>query len=65
MKTIKVSAIIAALEADGWVKTAQKGSHRQYKHPTKKGKVTVNGHLNGDVCGFLLKSIEKQSGLKF
>lgn len=37
MKVVKVSAIIAALEADGWVKTAQRGSHRQFKHPTKKG----------------------------
>lgn len=65
MKVVKVSAIIAALKADGWIQTAQKGSHRQFKHPNKKGKVTVNGHLNGDVCGFLLKSIEGQSGLKF
>lgn len=65
MKVVKISAILAALEADGWIKTAQKGSHRQYKHPLKKGKVTVNGHLSDDVYGFLLKSIETQSGLKF
>lgn len=65
MKVVKVSAILAALESDGWIKTAQKGSHRQYKHPLKKGKVTVNGHLSDDVYGFLLKSIETQSGLKF
>ena len=45
--------------------TAQKGSHRQFKHPVKPGKVTVNGHPSDVVCGFLLKSIEAQSGLKF
>lgn len=65
MKVIKVSAIISALEADGWIKVAQRGSHRQYKHPLKRGKVTVNGHPGDDVYGFLLKSIETQSGLKF
>lgn len=65
MKVIKVSAILDALQADGWQLVHQVGSHRQFKHPTKKGKVTVNGKKSGDVWGDLLKSIEKQSGLKF
>lgn len=65
MKTVKVSAIIQKLLADGWYSVNQEGSHRQFKHPTKKGKVTVNGHPSDDVWGFLLKSIEKQPGLKF
>ena len=65
MKTVKVSAIIQKLLADGWYSVNQEGSHRQFKHPTKKGKVTVNGSSSDDVWGFLLKSIEKQSGLKF
>jgi len=33
--------IISALKADGWVQVAQKGSHLQFKHPTKPGRVTV------------------------
>lgn len=43
MRVVKVSAILAALKADGWVKKTQRGSHRQFVHPTKPGKVTVNG----------------------
>jgi len=43
MHNIKVSKILDALSRDGWELVAQKGSHRQYKHPTKTGKVTVNG----------------------
>lgn len=65
MKVMKVSAILKALHEDGWYKVHQKGSHRQYKHPTKPGKVTVNGKESEDVTGFLLKSIENQSGLVF
>lgn len=65
MKVIKVSAIIEALLKDGWQQVHQVGSHRQFKHPTKRGKVTVNGKPSGDIWGDLLKSIEKQSGLKF
>lgn len=65
MKTVKVSAILQKLQDDGWYLSNQEGSHRQFKHSVKKGKVTVNGHPSDDVWGFLLKSIEKQSGLKF
>lgn len=66
MKVVKVSEIIRLLKKDGWYLAAHDGtSHRQFKHPTKKGKVTVNGGPNDDRSGFLLKSIEKQSGLKF
>lgn len=65
MNNKKVSQILNALEKDGWRIVAQKGSHRQLKHPTKKGKVTVNGKKSDVICAFLLKSIESQSGLKF
>ena len=65
MKNVKISTILEALSRNGWVLVAQKGSHRQFKHPTKTGKVTVNGKPSDVVCGFLLKSIELQSGLKF
>lgn len=65
MKVIKVTKILKALKADGWVLVHQVGSHRQYHHPQKSGKVTVNGKESDDIFGTLLKSIEEQSGLKF
>ena len=65
MKVVKVSEIIRFLKKDGWYLAHQKGSHRQFRHPSKKGKVTVNGKLSDDRSGELLKSIEQQSGLKF
>ena len=65
MKVVKVSELIRLLKKDGWYLAHQKGSHRQFRHPSKKGKVTVNGKLSDDRSGELLKSIEQQSGLKF
>lgn len=63
MKRYKVREVIRLLEADGWYKHSQKGtSHRQYKHPTKKGKVTVNGKLSDNFSQELLNSIWKQAG---
>jgi predicted RNA binding protein YcfA (HicA-like mRNA interferase family) len=44
---MKVRDIIRMVEQGGWFQVAQAGSHRQYKHPTKSGRVTVPGHLNG------------------
>lgn len=55
--------IISALTADGWVEVAQKGSHKQFKHPIKPGRVTVP-HPSRDLPIGTLKSIEKQSGVK-
>lgn len=54
--------IIIALEKDGWFQVAKKGSHTQFKHPTKKGRVTVP-HPKKDLPIGTVKSIEKQSGL--
>ena len=54
--------VIKLLESDGWVKHAQKGSHCQYKHPIKKGKVTVP-HPKKDLPIKTLNSILKQAGL--
>jgi predicted RNA binding protein YcfA (HicA-like mRNA interferase family) len=56
-------AVIAALEADGWSKVAQKGSHVQLKHPAKPGRVTVP-HPKKDLPIGTLRSIEKQAQLK-
>lgn len=64
-RVYKVSEIIKMLETDGWQLDRQKGSHRQFKHPFKKGVVTVNGKLSDTLDRFLLSSISKQSGLKF
>lgn len=52
------------LEADGWYKAYTKGDHRQFKHPTKKGKVTVRGKPSETLDQFLLNSIFKQAGWK-
>ena len=64
MNKYKTREVIKMLEDDGWVKVTQKGSHRQYKHPTKKGRVTVNGKDNEIQSQFLLNSIWKQAGWK-
>ena len=66
MKVKKVSEILKQLKADGWYLHRHHGtSHRQFKHPEKPGKVTVNGKLSDDITGTLLKNIEKQSGIEF
>ena len=57
-------AVIAALKADGWRQVGQKGSHVQFKHPSKAGRVTVP-HPKRDIPVGTLRSIEQQSGLKF
>ncbi len=61
---MKVKTIIKRIEADGWVFVRQNGSHRQFKHPTKKGLVTVAGHLNEDLAPKTEASILRQAGLK-
>jgi predicted RNA binding protein YcfA (HicA-like mRNA interferase family) len=62
MKNYKVSDIIKIIEKDGWCLDRQKGSHRQYKHPIKKGLVTIACHkLSKDVPLLTLKSIMKQA----
>lgn len=62
MKRYKVREIIRMLEADGWIKIATRGDHRQFKHTIKKGKVTVRGKPNEDLGQELLNSIFKQAG---
>jgi len=55
--------IIDCLSADGWFRVGQKGSHVQFRHPTKKGRVTVP-HPKRDIPIGTLRSIERQAGLK-
>ncbi len=63
MATVKVREVIKALEADGWYLVVTKGSHRQYKHPTRPGRVTVAGKPSDDLPAGTLSSIAKQSQL--
>jgi predicted RNA binding protein YcfA (HicA-like mRNA interferase family) len=64
VKSYSSREVISMLIADGWFEVNQVGSHKQFKHPTKKGKVTVR-HPDKDISVRDLKSIERQSGLKF
>lgn len=61
---MKVKDLIKHVEADGWVQARQRGSHRQFKHPTKPGTVTVSGKPNIDVPPGTLNNVLKQAGLK-
>lgn len=64
MKSYSSSEVTDLLKADGWYEVKVKGDHHQFKHPVKRGKVTVQ-HPKKDLTKNDLKSIEKQSGLKF
>jgi predicted RNA binding protein YcfA (HicA-like mRNA interferase family) len=61
---LKVRDIIKIIEQDGWYIITTKGSHRQYKHPVKAGRVTIAGHPNDDLAAGTLNSIFKQAKLK-
>ena len=60
---MKVRDVIRLIEGDGWHQVSQKGSHRQFRHPTKRGKVTVPGKMSDDLKPGTLNSILKQAGL--
>lgn len=61
---MKVREVLRILENDGWVLARQRGSHRQFKHPSKRGLVTVAGKLSDELAPGTLNSILKQAGLK-
>jgi predicted RNA binding protein YcfA (HicA-like mRNA interferase family) len=61
---VKVRDVIAELERDGWQLVRTRGSHRQFRHASKPGTVTVAGKLSVDVPIGTLGSIWKQAGLK-
>jgi predicted RNA binding protein YcfA (HicA-like mRNA interferase family) len=61
---MKVKDVIKLLEGDGWYLVRTKGSHRQFKHPSTPGLVTVSGKLSVDVPPGTLNSILKQTELK-
>jgi predicted RNA binding protein YcfA (HicA-like mRNA interferase family) len=61
---VKIRKVIRLIEDDGWYLARTKGAHRQYKHPAKKGLVTISGKLSDDISKGTLNSILKQVGLK-
>jgi len=61
---MKIRDIIKLIEQDGCYIVATRGSHRQYKHPTKSGRVTIAGHPGDDLAPGTLNSILKQAQLK-
>ena len=61
---MKVRDVLRLLEADGWYQVRMRGSHRQFKHPAKRGLVTVPGHLGDELAVGTLNNVLKQAGLK-
>lgn len=61
---MKVKELIRLIESDGWFQVRIRGSHRQFRHPTKAGTVTVSGKPNVDIPPGTLSSALKQAGLK-
>ncbi|HEX2380736.1 MAG TPA: type II toxin-antitoxin system HicA family toxin [Methyloceanibacter sp.] len=61
---MKVREVIRLIEADGWYLVATRGSHRQYRHPAKPGRVTIAGKPSDDLAPGTLNSVLKQEGLK-
>ncbi len=61
---MKYKDLLKLIEADGWYQVTQVGSHRQFKHKTKPGRVTIAGKPSGDIPKGTLNSILKQAQLK-
>jgi predicted RNA binding protein YcfA (HicA-like mRNA interferase family) len=61
---MKVGDVLRLLREDGWLLVATRGSHRQFKHPSKPGRVTVAGKPGDDLAAGTLASILKQATLK-
>lgn len=61
---VKIRDVLRKIEDDGWSLVATRGSHRQFKHGFKKGRVTVAGKPSDDLAPGTLDSILKQAGLK-
>ena len=60
---MKIRDVIKLIETDGWYLVTTRGSHRQYKHPTKTGRVTIAGHPGDELAPGTLNSILKQAQL--
>ncbi len=64
MKSYSSREVIKILGKYGWYEVACDGDHHQFKHPHKKGRVTIT-HPKKDIPIGTLKNIEKQAGVKF
>ena len=61
---MKVREVIRWVQREGWVLVSTEGSHRQFKHPSKPGRVTVSGSLGDNMPKGTLASVRRQAGLK-
>jgi predicted RNA binding protein YcfA (HicA-like mRNA interferase family) len=61
---MKVRDAVKLVEEDGWYQVAMRGSHRQYRHASKPGRVTIAGKPSDDLAPGTWNSILKQAGLK-
>ncbi len=61
---LKIRKVIKLIENDSWFQVKVTGSHRQYKHPTKRGRVAIAGHFNHHLAHKTLKNIFKQAQLE-
>ena len=61
---MKVRDVIRLIEADGWYQVRMRGSHRQFKHPVKRGLITVAGHLGDELAIGTLGNIRRQAGIE-
>ena len=61
---MKVREVIRLLQRDGWELVVTRGSHRQFKHPKKPGRVTVSGSLGDEMPKGTFASVKRQAGLK-
>ena len=61
---MKVKEILKLIEKDGWYLVAQKGSHKQFKHSFKLGRVTIAGKASDEMAKGTINSILKQAQLK-
>lgn len=61
---LKVRDVIRLIEADGWFEVRQRGSHRQFKHPTKRGLVTIAGKPGDELAPGTANSVLRQAGLR-
>lgn len=64
LRRMKVNEILVMLKMDGWYLATTRGSHRQFKHPVKSGRVTVPGKPSDDLAPGTLNSILKQAQLR-
>ncbi len=61
---MKIRDVLELLREDGWYLVRQRGSHRQFRHPGKPGRVTIAGHPGDDIPPGTLSSILRQAGLR-